>query len=131
MLGGRDGHDAWPDASSTYGGDWNGPTFVLTHHPEDAVQSEGVTFLTCDVAEAIRVGLEAANGKNLEIFPADIGRQSLTLGLVDELDLHIAPLLLGDGIRLFENPGGAPVQLNLVNGLGPRVEVNLRYTLAR
>ncbi|MFF5483499.1 dihydrofolate reductase family protein [Streptomyces sp. NPDC012935] len=79
---------------------------MLTHPPEDAQQAEGVTFLTCDVAEAVRIGLEAAGGKNLEVFSPTIGRQLLQRGPVDEIDLHIAPVLLGDGIRLFDNPGG-------------------------
>jgi dihydrofolate reductase len=79
--------------------------FVLTHHPEDAQPANGVTFLSCDVAEAVRIGLEAAGGKNLEVFSATIGRQLLERGLIDEIDLHVAPVLLGDGIRLFDNPG--------------------------
>lgn len=82
--------------------------FVLTHHPEDAQPADGVTFLTCDLAEAARIGLDAAGGKNLEVFSASIGRQLLERGLIDEIDLHIAPVLLGDGIRLFDNPGAPP-----------------------
>ena len=107
VLGGRGGFDAFPDVSAIYGGAWQGPVFVLTHHPDDAEPAEGVTFLSCDVAEAVRIGLEAAAGKNLEVFSATIGRQLLERGLIDEIDLHIAPVLLGDGIRLFDNPGGA------------------------
>lgn len=127
VLGGRDGFDAYPDVSTTYGGEWDGPVFILTHHPDDAQPSDGVTFLTCDVAEAVQIGLAAAGGKNLEVFSASIGRQLLERGLIDEIDLHVAPLLLGDGIRLFDNPGGAPVRLELVNGGAGPVEVNLRY----
>jgi hypothetical protein len=73
VLGGRDGFDAYPDVSSIYGGAWQGPVFVLTHHPEDTQPAKGVTFLSCDVAEAVRIGLEAAGGKNLEIFSPTIG----------------------------------------------------------
>ncbi len=127
VLGGRDGWDQYPDASATYGGAWDGPTFVLTHHPEDAAPADGVTFLSCDVAEAVRIGLEAAGDKNLEVLSPTIGRQLLELGLIDEIDLHIAPVLLGDGIRLFDNPGGAPVRLALINGATPTVAVNVRY----
>src|SRR4249920_2778853 len=76
----------------------------VTHHPEDAMPADGVTFLTCGPAEAVRIGLAAAGGKNLEVFSPTIGRQLLELGLIDEIDLHIAPILLGDGIRLYENP---------------------------
>lgn len=127
VLGGRDGWDLFPDASAVYGGAWSGPVFVLTHHPEDAAQAEGVTFLDCDVAEAARMGLEAAGGKNLEVLSPTIGRQLLALGLIDEIDLHVAPILLGDGIRLYDSPGGAPIRLALQNGDEPFVEVNLRY----
>ncbi len=77
VLGCGVGWDLYPDASATYGGAWNGPTFVLTHHPEDATPSPGGTFLSCDVAEAVRIGLEAAGGKNLEVLSASIGRQLL------------------------------------------------------
>ena len=127
VLGGRDGFDAYPDVSGIYGGAWQGPVFVLTHHPEDAHPADGVTFLNCDVAEAVRIGLEAAGGKNLEVFSATIGRQLLECGLIDEIDLHIAPVLLGDGIRLFDNPGGTPVRLELLNGDDPSAAVNVRY----
>lgn len=127
VLGGRSGWDAYPDAGNIYGGAWRGALFVLTHHPEDAQPADGVTFLSCDVAEAVRIGLAAAGGKNVEVFSPTIGRQLLERGLIDEIDLHIAPVLLGDGIRLFDNPGGVPVRLELVNGDDDCAEVNLRY----
>ena len=127
VLGGRDGWDEYPDASAPYGGAMGGPVFILTHHPEDAQPADGVTFLSCDVAEAARIALEAAGGKNLEVFSATIGRQLLERGLIDEIDLHIAPVLLGDGIRLFDNPGGAPVRLELLNGDDPTAAVDVRY----
>ncbi len=79
------------------------------------------------MAEAVRTGLEAAGGKNLEVFSPTIGRQLLERGLIAEIDLHVAPVLLGDGIRLFDNPGGAPVRLELLNGDDPSAAVNLRY----
>lgn len=127
VLGGRDWFDAYPDVSGIYGGAWHGPVFVLTHHPEDAPPAEGVTFLNCDVAEAVQIGLEAAGGKNLEVFSPTIGRQLFEQGRIDEIDLHIAPMLLGDGIRLFDNPGGTPVPLELINGEDPTAAVNVRH----
>jgi dihydrofolate reductase len=127
ILGGRDGWDAYPDTSAIYGGAWKGPLFVLTHHPEDATPAEGVTFLNCDVAEAVRIGLEAADGKNLEVFSPTIGRQLLERGLIDEIDLHIAPVLLGQGIRLYDSPGHAPIQLRHAGEGDPMAIVNVRY----
>lgn len=55
VLAGRDGFDAHRDVSVIYGGAWQGPVFVLTHHPEDAPPARGVTFLSCDVDEALLV----------------------------------------------------------------------------
>jgi hypothetical protein len=82
VLGGRDGFNAYPDVSLIYGGAWQGPVFVLTHHPEDAQPAEGVTFRSWDVAEAVRIGLEAGGGKNLEVFSPTTGRQLLERGLI-------------------------------------------------
>src|SRR5438094_7139917 len=79
VLGGGDGWDVAGD-SRPYGGAWDGPIFVLTHHPEDARPADGVTFLNCGPAEAVRIGLEAAGGKNPEVFSPTIGRQLLELG---------------------------------------------------
>jgi dihydrofolate reductase len=100
---------------------------VLTHHPQDATPADGVTFLDCDPAEAVRIGLAAAGGKNLEVFSPTIGRQLLERGLIDEIDLHIAPILLGEGIRLYDNPGSAPIRLHRVGEGDPASAVNLRY----
>ena len=127
ILGGRNGWDAYPDPTVVYGGAWSGPIFVLTHHPEDATPVDGVTFLTCDPAEAVRIALSAADGKNVEVFSPTIGRQLLERGLIDEIDLHIAPILLGDGIRLYENPGREPILLHGVGEGDPTSVVNVRY----
>ncbi len=85
---------------------------MLTQHPEDAAPADGVTFLNCGPAEAVRIGLAAAGGKNLEVFSPTIGRQLLERGLIDEIDLHIAPVLLGEGIRLYDNPGSESIRLH-------------------
>jgi dihydrofolate reductase len=127
VLAGRDGFDSAIGDSRPYGGAWEGPIFVLTHHPEDARQSEGVTILSCPVDEAVRIALEAAGGKNVEVFSPNIGRQLLELGLIDEIDLHIAPVLLGAGIRLYDNPTHEPIRLHRVGDDGPTSAVNVRY----
>jgi dihydrofolate reductase len=127
ILGGRNGWDQAIDGSRPYGGAWQGPIFVLTHHPEDATPADDVTFLHCSPAEAVRIGLAAAGGKNLEVFSPTIGRQLLELGLIDEIDLHIAPILLGQGIRLYENPGSEPIRLRRLGEGDPTSTVDVRY----
>ena len=124
----------WPDATAStaigdsrpYGGAWTGPIFVLTHPPEDARQAEGITVLSCPVEEAVQIALDAAGGKNVEVFSPTIGSQLLNKGLIDEIDLHIAPILLGEGIRLYDKPGGEPIRLHRVGG-DPVSVVNVRY----
>jgi len=126
ILGGRQGWDA-PGDRRPYGGLWKGPIFVLTHHPHDAEPADGVTFLDCDVAEAARIAHAAAGDKYLEVHSPTIGRQLLELGMLDEIDLHIAPVLLGDGVRLFDNPGGAPVRLHRLGDGDPLAALSVRY----
>ena len=127
VLAGRSGYDSAIGDSRPYGGAWKGPIFVLTHHPQDARQAEGITILSCPVDEAVHIALDAAGGKNVEVFSPTIGRQLLELGLIDEIDLHIAPVLLGDGIRLYDRPHGEPIRLDRVGGEDSKAVVNVRY----
>ncbi|MFD4986996.1 dihydrofolate reductase family protein [Streptomyces sp. NPDC058374] len=108
VLGGRDGWEAYPEPGAVYGGAWQGPLFVLTHHPEDARPAPGATFLNCDVAEAVRIGLEAAGGKNLEVFSPTIGRQLLDRGLIDEIDCTSRRCCSATGSGCSTTPGAPP-----------------------
>ena len=94
------------DEDTTYDG---GAEFVLTHEPPDE-PDPGVTFLTCDIAEAVATARNAANGKNLEILGADVASQCLQRGLVDEILVYVLPLLLGDGVP-FATPGLGRIDL--------------------
>lgn len=125
ILAGRDSYDS-RTGIHPYGGAWKGPIFVLTHHPEDARQDEGFTILSCPVEEAVRIGLEAAQGKNLQVHSPTIGRQLLQRGLIDDIDIHIAPVLIGDGIRLYDAPGGDIIHFQRDGG-EPTLSADLRY----
>ncbi len=127
VLAGRSGYDSAIGDSRPYGGAWSGPIFVLTHHPQDARQAEDITLLSCPVDEAVQIALDAAGGKNVEVFSPTIGRQLLELGLIDEIDIHVAPVLLGDGIRLYDSPHGEPIRLDRVGADNPKAVVNVRY----
>lgn len=131
VLGGRDGWDAFPDASNLYGGGWEGQVFVLTHHPGGRDAGRRSHVLELQPGQGVRIGLAAAGGKNLEVLSPTIGRQMLELGLIDEIDLHIAPILLGEGIRLYDNPGSTPIRLHRVGASEPTSAVNVRFRPAQ
>jgi dihydrofolate reductase len=133
ILAGRRGFDAGigtDPPAAPYGGAWTGPIFVLTHHPEDAPAHDGITVLDCDLAEAVAIGLAAAAGKDLEVFGADVARQCLEHGLIDEFHVHLAPVMLGDGIRLLTAPGIDPVRWQRIVDPDSGAQVlDLRYRL--
>ncbi len=81
---------------------WGVPTFIVTHRPEE--QPEGGAFIFVDgVTEAVARAVEAAGDKDVSVSGgADVIRQALAAGLVDELTIIVAPLVLGGGKRLFD-----------------------------
>jgi len=105
ILAGRRWHDVatakYGGRQGIYGGKWNGPVFVLTHRPPEASADPEITFLQTSVEEAVAAGKEAADDKNLEIFGANLAAQCLDAALIDEIVVHVAPVLLRDGVRLY------------------------------
>jgi dihydrofolate reductase len=81
------------------------PVFVVTHRDREALQRQGgtsFTFVTDGIERAVAMAREAAGGKDVAVAGGGtLLRQVLAAGLLDELELHIAPVLLGDGMRLF------------------------------
>ena len=108
MLVGRGTHEVGKRMSGDTDYD-GGPVFVLTHRPPDEPE-RGVTFLTCDLGEAVATARAAAGGKNLEILGADLAGQCLQRGLVDEVLVYVLPVLLGDGVR-FSTSGLGRIDL--------------------
>ncbi len=106
-----------------------GAQFVLTHEPPDK-PDPNVTFLTCDIAEAVATALRAAGGKNLEILGADVAGQCLERGLVDEILVYVLPVLLGDGIP-FSAPGLARVDLEPISSARSGDATILRFRVRK
>jgi len=92
-----------------YGGGWSGQQFVLTHHVPDT-PVPGVTFVG-DLDRGITAAKAAAGGQHVAVLGADVARQCLAAGVLDEIFVCIAPVLLGDGLRVFDHPGGEQVRL--------------------
>lgn len=87
-----------------------GPAFVVTHHVPDGWPrpNSTVSFVTDGLESAVRQAKAAAGGKSVGVHGADIIQQLLNANLLDELALDVAALVLGDGVRLFDNLTSAP-----------------------
>jgi dihydrofolate reductase len=101
------GDDPWP---GWWGDDppFHKPVFVVTHHPREplTLSDTTFTFVTDGIESALAQGREAAGEQDVVIGGgADIINQYLAAGLVDEIELHVVPILLGDGERLFAGVG--------------------------
>jgi dihydrofolate reductase len=92
------------EAAGHWGGEnpWKMPLFIVTHRPEEEPEGAGFTFVS-GVREAVEQARQAADGKDVHVMGGgDVIRQALEAGLVDELTIIVAPLILGGGKRLFE-----------------------------
>jgi dihydrofolate reductase len=106
---GDDPHKGTPAEGKAFGGGWSGPQFVLTHNPPDTSEPD-VTFVG-DLASGVAAAKAAAGDKYVNVLGANVAHQLIDAGLLDEMLIFIAPVLLGDGVRLFDRPGGTNVKL--------------------
>jgi dihydrofolate reductase len=100
VVGGR----ATYDAADHWGGEnpWGLPFFIVTHRPQEQPEGDAFTFVS-GVEEAVERANEAAGGKDVHVMGgADVIRQALDAGLVDELTIIVAPVILGGGKHLFD-----------------------------
>jgi dihydrofolate reductase len=122
---------------------WNGwwgdnppfhtPVFVLTHHPREPLEMDGATtftFVTDGIESALEQARQAAGGLDVLLGGgASVIQQYLAAGLVDEFELHIVPILLGDGERLLENIGNLKlVQVRAIEAPGV---THLKYRVVK
>lgn len=136
VMGSRmfaEGKANWPDPPP-----FQAPVFVLTHTPREPWVRQGgttFTFVTDGVADALERAHAAAGDKDVRIAGgADTARQCLAAGLVDELHLHLAPVLLGEGVRLFDELGPDVLDADRVasvDAVGSPTVTHLRYRLKR
>jgi len=99
-------------------GGWGGdhhdgvPIYILSRHPAPdwAAEWPGVHYVS-DLREAMRAAKDAAGDKNVLVHGSSVAQRAIAAGLLDELEIHLVPVLLGDGIRLFEHLGTAHHEL--------------------
>src|SRR5260370_14441657 len=132
---GRPGGGKWGGAKwRGRGGEappYHNDVFIRTHCPRDVVETKGGTrfhFVTDGIERALEQAREAANGQDVRLWGgAQAINQYMAAGLLDVLELHVVPVLLGSGARLFENLGGAEVRLEQVRAVEAPGVTHLKY----
>ena len=131
MFGGGEG--AWSDWKGWWGENppYHSPVFVLTHHPREPLGMQGGTtfhFVTEGIHTALERARDAAAGKDVHIGGgAEVVQQYLKTGLIDEMDLHISPLLLGSGARLFDETGGRQTEFECIRVISTPAARHYKY----
>ena len=127
-----------PKADAWWGDDppFHHPVFILTHHAREPVAKQGgttFTFVTEGIEAALEQARAAAGGRDVAVAGgADVAQQYLAAGLLDELQLHVVPVLLGAGVRLFDGPlAGAQRRLERTRVIeSPTGVVHVSYRVA-
>lgn len=132
IVGGANKTRTIEDGEIPYGGMLKVPVFLMTHTAQEPIERDGITytFVVDDIADAVERASQAAGDGWVSLLGGSISRQCLQLGLVDELHLDVAPLLLGDGISIF---GGLSqkIELERLETSAYASEAHLRYRVLR
>lgn len=124
---------------------WNGwwgdnppfhtPVFVLTHHAREPLVMQGgttFTFVTDGIESALDQARAAAGGKDVALGGgANVAQQYLAAGLIEEIEIHLVPLLLGGGARLFDNLAGSDVKLEPGRTIEAPGVTHLKYRVVK
>jgi dihydrofolate reductase len=125
-----------PNADGWWGDDppFRVPVFVLTHHPRETVTKQGgttFTFVTDGIEAAFDQARAAAGDGDVSVAGgASVVQQYLAAGVIDEFQIHVAPVLLGDGVRLFDRLEHRP-QVELVRTIDSRRAAHLKYRVVK
>ncbi len=119
-------------------GGWSGdhhggvPIFILSRHQPAAEYGQwpAVTYLS-DLEDAVRRAKDAAGVKNVLVHGVGTAQRCLQAGLLDEIQIHLVPVLLGEGRRLFEHLGADHIELETVQVVKGREATHLRYRVRR
>jgi dihydrofolate reductase len=111
------------------------PVFVVTHHPRETLTKQGgttFTFVTDGIQAALEQAKAAAGGKDVALGGgANVAQQYLKAGLIDEMQIHVVPLLLGSGVRLFENLGRELPELECIRAIESPAVTHIKYRVVK
>lgn len=132
VVGGANRAQTIEDGELPYGGMLKVPVYLMTHRAHAPIERDGTTytFVVGDIAEAVALASASAGDGWVSLLGGSISRQCLKLGLVDELHLDVAPVLLGEGISLFAGLGQR-IELERLETSAYASETHLRYRVLR
>jgi dihydrofolate reductase len=109
------------------------PVFVLTHRPHETLNRGTTTFIfvTDGMESALKQAQAAAGDKNVSLMGANVSQQYLKAGLVDEMEIHLANVLLGAGRPLFANIGDEQIKLERMRVIATPAVTHLRYRVVK
>ena len=106
------------------------PFFVLTHHLPDTDPGEG-TFVTEGIESALEQAQAVAGERSIGLCAADVAQQFLRAGLLDEVQVSVAPIVLGGGVPLFDASRSGPVELEQTRAIVSDGVTHLRYRVVK
>jgi len=116
---------------------WNGehplhvPVYVVTHQPPEKLGEFNGSFITDGVASAVRKAQAAAGDKAVALNSPDIARQALQFGLLDELSIHVVPVLMGAGVRLFDHLGTEHIELECTQATNAKKVIHMTFRVIK
>lgn len=123
--------ERWNGVDGIYGGAYDGRVFVLTHRPPAESADPRITFASEGIEAAVTTAQAAAGDKDVGIFGASLSRQCLDAGLLDEIVIHLAPVLLGGGVALYGPGGDARVELERISVGEAKQLTDLRFRVVK
>ena len=107
------------------------PVIVLSHSVPQDVPDGGVYTFVDSVEAAFEKAKQAAGNKDIGVQGANTAQQFIKAGLVDEISIHIVPVLFGDGIRLFEYPGSEHISLETIEVINTKEAIHTRFRVVK
>jgi len=111
------------------GGSARTPTFIVSHSEPEAIPEGGVYTFVDSPEKALELARAAAGDKDVDIFSASIGQQLLRAGRIDEVHVHLVPVLFSAGTRLFASIGDDHIQLEITRVDEGRTATHLHYAV--
>ena len=107
------------------------PTVVVSHSVPQDIPNGGVYSFVNGVEAALEKAKKLAGDKDVGIQGANVAQQFIKAGFVDEISIHLVPVLFGDGIRLFEYPGSEHISLETIEVIETKEAIHTRFRVVK